>query len=82
MSTAETELRALLPDLRKIVSKFAVWKVQAYPRGARVKVDCARYCGTGEVAYDVTEACPIDHLAVKLENGNVWWYPIENCEKI
>ena len=44
-------------------------------RGARVIND--RYNGYGLVVRD--EGCPLDQIAVKLENGNTWWYPIEDC---
>ena len=28
------------------------------------------------------ENCPLTKLAVKLENGNTWWYEIEDCSAI
>lgn len=28
------------------------------------------------------ESCPLTKLAVKLENGNTWWYEIEDCSAI
>lgn len=44
-------------------------------RGVRVVSD--RYNGYGMVVDD--DGCPPDQLAVKLENGNTWWYPLEGC---
>lgn len=44
-------------------------------RGVRVINE--RYRGYGLVVRD--EGCPLDQVAVTLENGNTWWYPIEDC---
>lgn len=50
---------------------------QEYPAGRGVRVVNERYNGYGMIAED--DGCPVDQLAVKLENGNTWWYPLEDC---
>lgn len=44
-------------------------------RGVRVVSD--RYHGYGLIVND--DGCPLDQLAVKLENGSTWWYPLGDC---
>jgi hypothetical protein len=48
-----------------------------FPAGRGVRVVHERYNGYGMVVVD--DGCPIDQLAVKLENGNTWWYPLDSC---
>jgi hypothetical protein len=45
--------------------------------GRGVSVSNDRYHGYGLIVAD--EGCPLDQIAVKLVNGNTWWYPIEDC---
>lgn len=45
--------------------------------GRGVRVINERYSGYGLIVND--EGCPPDQLAVKLENKNTWWYPLEDC---
>ena len=61
-------------DSRKELSDFKGWR---FAPGTQVTVDCERYKGPGVVAADYE--CPVDKLPVRLENGNVWWYPLEAC---
>lgn len=42
-----------------------------------VRIHDVRFKGYGLVLAD--ESCPMDKLSVLLENGNIWWYPLENC---
>ena len=54
------------------------YKAGEFPHGTRVKVECPRrYTGPGVAVDD--DRVPADHLAVRLENGNTWWYPLECC---
>ena len=46
------------------------------PRRA-VRVINERYHGFGLIVHD--ETCPLDQIAVRLENGNTWWYPLDDC---
>lgn len=45
--------------------------------GRSVRVVNERYNGYGMIVSD--ESCPLDKIAVQLENGNKWWYPVEDC---
>lgn len=45
--------------------------------GRAARVINERYRGYGLIVVD--DGCPVDQLAVKLENGNTWWYPLEDC---
>ena len=46
-----------------------------FPAGTPVKVNHGRYHGPGVAVVDVE--CPPNKVAVRLENGNVWWYESE-----
>lgn len=48
-----------------------------FPVGRGVRVAHERFHGYGMVVSD--ESCPPDQLAVKLENGNTWWYSLDTC---
>lgn len=48
-----------------------------FPSGRGVRVVHERYNGYGMIVDD--DSCPVDQLAVKLENGNTWWYPLDSC---
>lgn len=74
----------LIPDLvaTYVAARSALWtaKVKTFPRGQPVHVNSTRYTGFGVRLLEDNE--PPDHLAVLLENGNVWWYPIEACRPV
>lgn len=55
------------------------YKEREFGKGMRVRVDSGRYRGPGSVVAD--SQCPPDQVAVQLENGNVWWYPIDHVRK-
>jgi hypothetical protein len=46
----------------------------AFPIGTPVLVDCPQYSGPGIITQEANT--PPNKVAVRLENGNVWWYPI------
>lgn len=70
------------------IPNFAEWrercdemrreKLAAFPNGSLVSVNSDRFHGVGIVTHD--EGCPIDSLAVRVENENIWWYPIGDCQ--
>lgn len=61
--------------------KYREWLKEAreteFKTGRPVRVINERFNGYGLVTTD--ENCPLDWLPVKLENNNVWWYPLEDC---
>lgn len=81
----DTEFR--VKDTSRIFQVIQEWRHLAlilkhhkgtrFPAGSNVIVKAPRYKGPGVVAGD--SECPADHLAVRLPNGNVWFYPLECC---
>ena len=63
--------RAIAEDLRRFRQTW-------YPAGKVVQVECGQFKGYGITAGQ-DDSAPADQLPVRLENGNVWWYPIECC---
>lgn len=57
--------------------KLAKARREMFPTGSAVTVDAPSYHGAGFVASDGD--CPVHKLPVRLENGNVWWYPLVAC---
>ena len=55
------------------------YKDREFPMGQSVHVSTGRYHGPGIVV--ANGQCPPDQVAVLLENGNVWWYPIDHVRK-
>lgn len=51
-----------------------------FPTGRGVRVIHERFNGYGMIVED--DGCPVDQLAVKLENGNTWWYPLDSCSLV
>lgn len=70
-------VKTMFRDWKGLSFQLAAWKSQTFVPGSVVTVDCERYSGDGMVFYDPD--CPLDQLAVRLQNGNAWWYPIEKC---
>jgi len=69
----------LINNFREASIALRAWKVKTFPHGQIVRVDCkGRYEGYGIVE---RQDEPPDKLAVRLENGNVWWYPLDDCVK-
>lgn len=52
----------------------------AFPLSSVVAVACPQYTGPGIVTME--DGCPPDKVPVRLENGNVWWYPVEACKRV
>ena len=72
--------KELLCRWRELTNAIQDWKAAAFPVGAIVYVECPQYNGYGIATAD--RDCRTDRLSVKLENGNVWWYPLECCQRI
>lgn len=68
---------ALLGRYRRALAELEKFKADLFYHGTPVTVDCPRYKGPGTAVTD--NQCPPDQVAVLLENGNVWWYPMEAC---
>lgn len=71
------ELSDLLIRYRVERNSLEHYKAKAFPSGTPVVVSCPRYRGPGISAR--ADGCPADQLPVRLGNGNVWWYPLEDC---
>jgi hypothetical protein len=76
---------ALMPEKTPLLSAYATaraalekYRDENYSRGTPVMVNCNRYVGPGLAVRDAQ--CPLDQVAVVLENGNVWWYPLESVQ--
>ena len=70
----------LLCRWRELTKVIQERKAALFPVGAIVYVECPQYNGYGIATAD--SDCRDDLLPVKLENGNVWWYPMECCQRI
>lgn len=68
---------------RDAVHNLKEWKKKEFPN--RTKVSVFRDNPTNIIYGEVNNfdhMCPLDKLAVKLCNGNTWWFPLENCKKV
>lgn len=72
--------RPLVEVYREVKSRMEWYKDTYFPTGAIVWVKDERYTGVGIVA--LWDGCPPDQVAVRLENRNVWCYPLEHVEPI
>ena len=63
---------------RTAAIELNIAKDAEFPAGAPVYVDAPRYRGHGVVSRNCEHP---DTVAVRLENGNTWWYPIE-CVRV
>ena len=70
-----TSLEALLTSYRACHNALVIHRTQQFPSGTEVKVNVpGRYVGPGVAVQD---GCPADQVAVRLPNGNTWWYPLD-----
>lgn len=60
------------------IKRLTDWKAKHFQPGTEVLVNCDRYVGKGVV---VEEECRPLMIPVRIENGNVWHYPIKNCRR-
>ena len=74
-SGAAVRWSAWLGRYRRALDELEKCKSERYYHGTPVMVDCPRYKGPGVAVTD--NQCPPDQVAVSLENGNTWWYPME-----
>ena len=66
-----------LEGYRRGRDQLARYRAAMFPRGMVVRVEDESFDGLGITAVD--GECPVDHVPVLVESGNVWWYAIENC---
>ena len=52
---------------------------EQFPEGCSVRIASGQYHGLGEVV--AVPECPLDQIAVRIENGNLWWYPLETATR-
>ncbi len=65
---------ALMSSFQCIRTHLEEYKAKSLPSGTEVTVKCDRYDGPGVVVSE--DDCPIQQVAVKLPNGNTWWYDV------
>lgn len=70
----------LLKRYESALAALEKHKAERFYPGTKVNVKCQRYTGPGMAVTD--NQCPPDQVAVKLENGNVWWYRITDCAPV
>lgn len=71
-------LRARLAAFRKAAERLKEARDAEFKAGRAVRVNRE----SGHHLYGLVttnDGCPLDQLAVRLENGNVWWYPLDDC---
>lgn len=56
-------------------------KNEMFPKNTLVEVNSPRYHGKGIVS-EHQHGCSADNLAVKLDNGNTWYYPVNCCKSV
>lgn len=75
MASAITTER--LRQYRNARERLIEARQREFPVGRGVRVAHERFHGYGLIVDD--DGCPLDQLAVKLENGNTWWYELDTC---
>lgn len=70
----DDEIKELVERYTSIRDKLIDWRRDNFPVRSVVYVECDQYTGFGIVERDGAEP---HQLAVRLENGNTWWYPVE-----
>lgn len=75
----ENNLRQLLENYRRAEQALRLFRQANYPTGKAVIVDAEKYHGQGIV--DADSLCPITKIPVRLENGNVWYYDMSDCNQ-
>lgn len=76
------ETTALLQAYRSARAALTTARLQAFPHRCCVRVNSARYRGVGVALTLCSEGVPLEQLPVRLENGNTWHYPLEDCARI
>lgn len=73
-------LLSLVQDYRLDTKTLERVRETMFQRGTHVRVDCDRYKGFGYVVTD--SRCHPDQVAVRISNGNTWYYPIESVKPV
>lgn len=76
----KNEMYLLALQVRTAGIQLQELKAAEFPRGCLVYVRAPRYTGYGIAS--IEDGCPPDQLPVRLENENVWWYPVECCSRV
>jgi len=71
-------LLAYAEQWAKPIREAREFKARVFPVKSAVYVQSARYRGFGFIARHEQQT-PFEQLAVTLENGNEWWYPVLEC---
>jgi hypothetical protein len=77
LKQAGADRDAVLVRFRIATCDLERYKARQFPDGTKVNVNSESYRGPG-VAVD-NDGVPPDKLAVRLDNGNTWCYPLECC---
>jgi hypothetical protein len=80
MNEEMIDLPSLMRNYHEVVSKVEEWKARHLRPGMFVKVNDTRFRGHGFIV--MNSGCPVHEVPVKLENGNVWWYPVESLTPV
>lgn len=78
ITTLAEQAQAYRRDQASLIARRA----NTFPRNCPVLVNSARYKGNGFAVNVNNPDVPADQLTVMLENGNTWYYPIEDCQRV
>lgn len=81
VETMEFTLNRRLVNFQQARNELQEVKAIMFPVPCVVMVDSGRFCGMGVVWRETADEGPAQ-LAVVLENGNTWSYPLEDCRRI
>ena len=73
-------MKALIEKYFATCKELENAREQEFPFGVIVYVDCSQYKGFGTVA--AKAHAPLHLLPIELDNGDVWYYPLECCKRI
>lgn len=65
----------LVANYDRAAKKLLDYKASELPPNTVVYVECDQYTGYGISV--LNDGVKPNQIAVKLENGNTWWYPVE-----
>lgn len=65
---------------RTALEELEQLKHEAFQCGATVQVDAPQYHGKWRVT--IQDGTPPDNLAVRISNGNTWFYPVDCCRVV
>lgn len=77
--TDEETIREQVEKYRAASDMLLALRAAVFPRNTPVMVNADHYKGPGVAHNSASRDVPPHLLAVLLENGNIWHYPIEQC---